>query len=74
MSRYDLSRGQLAALLSDQPSYRVDQVFDGLYRRLAEPGESDRLPVSFAIASRRIPPWQPPSGAPPRASRTVAQQ
>ena len=44
MSRYDLSRGQLAALLSDQPSYRVDQVFDGLYRRLAEPGELTELP------------------------------
>ena len=44
MSRYDLSRGQLAALLSDQPPYRVDQVFDGLYRRLAEPGELTELP------------------------------
>ena len=37
VSRYDLSRDDLAALLSGEPSYRVNQVFEGLYRRLAEP-------------------------------------
>ena len=44
MSRYDLSRAELAELLSDEPSYRVDQVLDGFYRRLAEPGELTELP------------------------------
>lgn len=47
MSRYDLSRDELAELLSDQPSYRVNQVFDGLYRRLAEPGELTELPQAL---------------------------
>ena len=44
VSRYDLGREELAALLSDQPSYRVSQVFDGFYRRLAEPGDLTELP------------------------------
>lgn len=58
MSRYDLGREELAALLSDEPSYRVSQVFDGFYRRLAEPEEltdlpralRDRLQLSPALA------------------------
>jgi 23S rRNA (adenine2503-C2)-methyltransferase len=44
MSRYDLSRENLAGLLSDEPSYRVDQVWDGMYRRLANPAELSELP------------------------------
>ena len=44
MSRYDLGLDELAAVLSDQPAYRVNQVFDGLFRRLAEPGELTDLP------------------------------
>ena len=44
MSRYDLSRAELAALLGEEPSYRVNQVWDGFYRRLAEPGELTDLP------------------------------
>ena len=58
MSRYDLGREELAALLSDEPTYRVSQVFDGFYRRLAEPQEltdlpralRDRLQLSPALA------------------------
>jgi len=44
VSRYDLGREELAALLSDEPAYRVEQAFDGLYRRLAEPGDLTDLP------------------------------
>ena len=44
MSRYDLGREELAALLQDQPAYRQDQVRDGLYRRLCEPEEMTELP------------------------------
>ena len=46
MSRYDLDRAALAALLQDlgEPSYRAGQVWDGLYRRLAEPDELTELP------------------------------
>ena len=44
VSRYDLGRDELATLLVDQPAYRVSQVFDGLYRRLAEPGDLTELP------------------------------
>ena len=35
---YDLNRSELADLLSDQPSYRIDQLWEGLYQK--------RLPLS----------------------------
>jgi len=64
VSRYDLGREELAALLCDEPAYRVSQVFDGFYRRLAEPGELTDLPralrdrlelaPSLASAFRRV--------------------
>jgi 23S rRNA (adenine2503-C2)-methyltransferase len=44
MSRYDLSRSEIAELLADEPRYRADQLWDGLYRGLAEPGELRVLP------------------------------
>ena len=34
--RYDPSRAELAALLADEPRYRVDQVFDGIHQRGAD--------------------------------------
>jgi 23S rRNA (adenine2503-C2)-methyltransferase len=43
-SRYDLDRDALADLLDGEPRYRVDQVWDGLYRQLAEPAELTTLP------------------------------
>jgi 23S rRNA (adenine2503-C2)-methyltransferase len=46
-SRYDLDRGALAELLAGEPRYRVDQVWDGLYRQLAEPGELTALPKAL---------------------------
>jgi 23S rRNA (adenine2503-C2)-methyltransferase len=44
MSRYDLDREQLSELLAGEPTYRVDQLHDGLYERLLEPGEITELP------------------------------
>lgn len=44
MARYDVSRAELAELLSDQPRYRVDQVWEGLYRQLVAPEEMTTLP------------------------------
>jgi 23S rRNA (adenine2503-C2)-methyltransferase len=46
-SRYDLSRADLAGLLHDQPRYRVDQVWHGLYTELADPAEITALPRSL---------------------------
>jgi 23S rRNA (adenine2503-C2)-methyltransferase len=43
-SRYGASRDDLAALLADQPRYRVDQVWSGLYEQLAQPAELTNLP------------------------------
>ena len=46
-SRYDLDRDALADLLADQPAYRLDQLWQGLYRDLAEPEEMPTLPASL---------------------------
>ena len=46
-TRYDLDRDALAGVLDVEPRYRVDQVWDGLYRQLAEPGELTTLPKAL---------------------------
>jgi 23S rRNA (adenine2503-C2)-methyltransferase len=43
MARFDLSRDDLARLLDGEPRYRVDQVWEGLYRG-DEPSELTNLP------------------------------
>ncbi len=43
-TRYDLDRDALAALLEGEPRYRVDQVWEGLYRQAREPSELTTLP------------------------------
>ena len=47
MSRYDNGMDELAALLGDVPGFRVRQLYEGLYRGLAEPGELHVLPSSM---------------------------
>ena len=42
---YDVGREELAALLSDQPPYRVRQVWDGLHRQARRPSEMTDLPA-----------------------------
>ncbi|MDA8291895.1 MAG: 23S rRNA (adenine(2503)-C(2))-methyltransferase RlmN [Actinomycetota bacterium] len=44
MSRYDLTRAEVGSLLADLPRFRSDQLWDGLYRQLAEPAEIAVLP------------------------------
>jgi 23S rRNA (adenine2503-C2)-methyltransferase len=46
-SLYDLDRDALAELLGDQPRYRVDQVWLGLYARGVTVGEMTDLPRSL---------------------------
>jgi len=54
VSRYDLSREDLAVLLRDEPAYRTQQIWDGMYRRLANPAELSELPrpLRAQLASR----------------------
>jgi 23S rRNA (adenine2503-C2)-methyltransferase len=40
----------VAAALDGEPAYRVNQVWDGLYRRLAEPEEMTELPLRLRTA------------------------
>ena len=46
-SRYGTSREELAALLADQPGYRIDQVWSGLYEQLALPEDLTNLPKAL---------------------------
>ena len=43
-TRYDPGRDELAELLEGEPRYRVDQLWRGLYTRLADPGDMTDLP------------------------------
>src|SRR5262245_48698450 len=55
-SRYDVDRATLAAWLDGQPRYRVDPVWEGLYRQLAEPAEITALPRELrARLERELP-------------------
>ena len=42
---YGATREQIADLLTDEPRYRVDQLWDGLYRNLRAPAEMSNLPL-----------------------------
>jgi 23S rRNA (adenine2503-C2)-methyltransferase len=44
VSRYDLDRAGIGALLDGEPHYRVEQVWDGMYRQGREPAELTTLP------------------------------
>jgi 23S rRNA (adenine2503-C2)-methyltransferase len=46
-SRYDLTREDLQTLLVDQPRYRIEQVWDGLYTQLAAPADISTLPKAL---------------------------
>jgi 23S rRNA (adenine2503-C2)-methyltransferase len=43
-TRYGLDREDLGVMLRDQPRYRVDQVWSGLYEQLAAPDELTNIP------------------------------
>jgi 23S rRNA (adenine2503-C2)-methyltransferase len=45
--RYDIDRAALAAVLGDQPAYRVEQVWHGLYRDLVDVETLSTLPKNL---------------------------
>jgi 23S rRNA (adenine2503-C2)-methyltransferase len=47
VSRYDLRRAEVAALVADQPGYRTDQIWDGLHRRALDLDELTDLPKAL---------------------------
>ncbi len=46
-TRYDVDRAQLSELLADEPAYRVDQVWQGLYADHRPPDELTTLPKAL---------------------------
>ncbi len=46
-TRYDVGREELDRLLEGEPSYRVEQVWDGLYRHGKEPSELSNVPKAL---------------------------
>lgn len=46
-TRYDRTRGEIADLLADEPAYRLDQIWEGLYRDCAEPEDWTTLPKTL---------------------------
>ncbi len=56
-TRYELDRAALGELLADEPRYRADQVWAGLYEQLADPGELTNVPKALrARLDRELPP------------------
>ncbi|MCB0997240.1 MAG: 23S rRNA (adenine(2503)-C(2))-methyltransferase RlmN [Acidimicrobiales bacterium] len=56
-SLYDLDRDELGALLPDQPRYRLDQVWKGLYERVVEPEALTDVPIAVRqLLRERVPP------------------
>ena len=56
-TRYDVSREELAEVLSGTPRYRVEQVWNGLYSRLGEPESWTDLPKRLrAELATQLPP------------------
>lgn len=43
-SLFDLTRSDVASILEGQPAYRINQVWDGLYRLLLDPADITNLP------------------------------
>ncbi len=61
-SRYDVRRAELAELLADEPRYRVEQVWQGLYRDVADPEEMSTLPRAMrARLATALPPALSPA-------------
>ena len=68
-SPYDLTFEELAAILGDEPAYRVRQVWEGLHVRVQRPEEMTDLPASLraslgAASGTRADRGLPPHGRP----------
>jgi 23S rRNA (adenine2503-C2)-methyltransferase len=57
--RYSTTRADLARLLEDEPSYRVEQVWHGLYDLLLEPEEMTNLPGRLRRSLAQAPELKP---------------
>ena len=55
---YDIDRDALTALLAEEPAYRAQQVWEGLYRRALLPEEMTELPLGLR---RRLADQLPPA-------------
>jgi 23S rRNA (adenine2503-C2)-methyltransferase len=58
LTRYGATRDDVAALLTEEPRFRTDQVWDGLYRRLAIPSEMTDLPGRLRAAVEALLPTE----------------
>jgi 23S rRNA (adenine2503-C2)-methyltransferase len=65
---YDVDRDALGALLDGEPRYRVDQVWDGVYKQLAEPAGLTTLPKALR---HRLDDVLPPALIPAAASTSA---
>ena len=55
-TRYGASRAEVEQLLAGEPSYRVDQVWTGLYEQLATPAELTNVPKAMrALLDAELP-------------------
>ena len=50
ITRYDLSRTELADLLEGEPNYRVDQVWEGLHSQHRDPADLTNIPKKLRSA------------------------
>ena len=57
-TRYGVTRDEIGALLSAEPRYRADQVWDGLYRNLRTPAEMSNLPRRLRDEIERLLPTE----------------
>lgn len=53
--RYDYSRDDLHGLLGDEPTYRVEQLWHGMYTELREPTDITALPLGLREQLQHIP-------------------
>ena len=47
ITRYDVTRDELAGVLDGEPRYRLDQLWAGLYTQLADPADITNLPKAL---------------------------
>ena len=54
ITRYDLSRSELAELLEGEPNYRIEQVWEGLHRQYRDPADLTNVPKSLRSAIEEL--------------------
>ena len=54
MTRYDISRSQLAELLEGEPKYRLDQIWHGIHGQFREPEDLTNVPKELRSAIRDL--------------------